>query len=245
VLVQGLGFDRAGWVPVVRGLAARFRLIMIDNRGSGRSDGSTDSLTVRHMAGDVVAVLRAARVAKAHVLGISLGGMIAQEVAITYPGVVDRLVLVATTPGWPYAFPMPARSVRLLAANRHLPREVALRRNVENALSPATVAQRPELVDRIVAHEQRRPTAPDAWAAQAAAGARFAGGLRQASIRVPTLVLHGDADVVVDPRNARLLAQRVPRSRLVRFPGLGHLLLWEDPAAFVAQVSAFLLDRGK
>jgi pimeloyl-ACP methyl ester carboxylesterase len=241
VLVQGLGFDRSGWKPVLRSLARRFRLVLVDNRGSGRSDLPTDSLTVRDMARDVVAVMDAAGLARAHVLGVSLGGMVVQELAIDNPDRVDRLVLCCTTPGWPFAYPMPAPSARLMAAGRGLSQDVALRRHVENALSPQTVVNRPGLVKRIIAHERARPYDRGAWAAQAAAGARYSGRLRQALIRAPTLILHGDADVVVDPRNAKLLAERIPDSHLVMLPDLGHLFFWEDPGAFVREVTAFLL----
>jgi pimeloyl-ACP methyl ester carboxylesterase len=241
VLVQGLGFDRSGWRPVVGRLGRRFRLVLIDNRGSGRSDPPDDSLTVRDMARDVISVMDAAGIETAHVLGVSLGGMVAQEVAIGYPARVDHLVLCCTTPGWPFAYTMPGPSARLMAQTRNLPPEVALRRHVENALSPHTVANRPRLVDRLVAHERANPHDPGSWSAQAAAGARYSGQLRQAGIRASTLILHGEADGVVDPRNARLLAERIPHARLVLLPGLGHLFFWEDPAAFAREVTSFLL----
>jgi pimeloyl-ACP methyl ester carboxylesterase len=241
VLVQGLGFDRSGWRPVVGRLGRRFRLVLIDNRGSGRSDPPDDSLTVRDMARDVISVMDAAGIETAHVLGVSLGGMVAQEVAIGYPARVDHLVLCCTTPGWPFAYPMPGPSARLMAQARQLPPEVALRRHVENALSPHTVTNRPRLVDRLVAHERANPHDPGSWSAQAAAGARYSGQLRQAGIRARTLILHGEADGVVDPRNARLLAERIPHARLVLLPGLGHLFFWEDPAAFAREVTSFLL----
>jgi pimeloyl-ACP methyl ester carboxylesterase len=226
---------------VLRGLARRFRVVLVDNRGSGRSDPPTDSLTVRDMARDVVSVMDAAGIATAHVLGVSLGGMVVQELAIGHPGRVDRLVLCCTTPGWPFAYPMPGPSTRLLALTGSLPPDVALRRHVENALSPETVANRPRLVDRLVAHERAHPYDHAAWSAQAAAGARYSGRLRQSRIRARTLILHGDADAVVDPRNAKLLAERIPGSHLVVLPNLGHLFFWEDPDAFVREVTGFLL----
>ena len=242
VLIQGLGFDRSGWAPVVRGLGRHFRLVLIDNRGSGRSDPPTDSFTVKDMARDVVSVLDAVGAAAAHVLGVSLGGMVAQEVAIEYPDRVSRLVLAATTPGWPFAYPMPPATVALLAATRQLPADAALRRNVENALSAETVRQRPELVEHIVNHQGAHLPDPEAWHAQLNAGARYAGNLRQGRVRARTLVLHGDADTVVDPRNAELLAARIPDAQLVVFPRLGHLLFWEDPRGFVDTVTEFLLS---
>jgi 3-oxoadipate enol-lactonase len=242
VLVQGLGFDRSGWDPVLPGLARHLDLVLVDNRGSGRSGTAARGVTVAELAQDVVAVLDAARIPRAHLAGASLGGMVAQEVAIEHGDRVDRLVLACTTPGWPYAYPMPAPSAQLMAAGRNLPREVALRRHVRNALSADTVERRPELVDRLVRHQQARPSDPDAWAALASAGARYSGQLRQKSIRARTLVVYGDADTVVDPRNSALLADRIPDARLVAFPGLGHLFFWEDPDAFVRTAVRFLTE---
>jgi 3-oxoadipate enol-lactonase len=242
MLIQGLGFDRSGWDPVTRELQRRFRLLLVDNRGSGRSDVPADSYTVTDMARDVAHVLAAARVRRAHVLGTSLGGMVAQELAVEYPERVDRLVLACTTPGWPYAYAMPASSVRLMAATRHLPREIALRRHVVNALSARTVQTRPELVERLVEHQLSGPSDPAAWASMAAAGARYSGRLRQTAIQAPTLVLHGSADTVVDPRNSTLLAARIPDARLVILPDQGHLFFWEDPDGFVDVVTSFLQE---
>ena len=241
LLIQGLGFDRAGWGPAIGTLQRRFRLVLVDNRGSGRSAASR-SFSVADMAGDALAVLDDAGIGAAHVLGASLGGMIAQELAVRHPGRVGRLILACTTPGWPFAYPMPLPSVRLIGASRRLAPDEALRRHVENALATATVADRPELVQQIIDCQRSRPERdPGAWQAQAAAGGRYAGSLRQRRIRARTLIMHGTADRVVDPRNARLLAARIQHADLVTFPGLGHLFFWEDPDAFAAAVCSFLL----
>jgi pimeloyl-ACP methyl ester carboxylesterase len=241
VLIQGMGLDRRGWEPVLRKLCRRFRLVLVDNRGTGHSDRPGGAFSVADMAGDVLAVLDAAGIARAHVLGMSLGGMVAQEVAITHPDRVDRLVLAGTTPGWPLAYPMPAASVRLIASAARLPAEAARRRHTENALSAHTVRHRPEVVNRLIERQGSERADRGAVSAQAVAGARYAGRLRQVRIRARTLVLHGGADTVVDPRNAQLLAGRIPDARLVIFPGLGHLLFWEDPDGFAAAVTSFLL----
>jgi 3-oxoadipate enol-lactonase len=242
LLIQGLGFDRAGWGPAAGLLRRRFRLVLVDNRGSGRSTMG-GSFSVADMAEDALAVLDDAGIGVAHVLGASLGGMIAQELAMRHPDRVGRLILACTTPGWPFAYPMPLPSVRLIAASRYLAPDEALRRYIANALSASTVADRPELIQRIVDCQPPLPARDaDAWQAQAAAGGRYAGSFRQRRIRARTLILHGTADRVVDPRNARLLASRVENSELVTFPGLGHLFFWEDPGAFAAAVTAFLRD---
>jgi pimeloyl-ACP methyl ester carboxylesterase len=243
VLVQGLGFDRAGWEPILAPLQRHFRLVLVDNRGSGDSDPSLERFQVTQMATDVVAVLDHAGIAKAHVLGISLGGMIAQELAAEHPGRVDALVLAATTPGFPGGYPIPGPSMALFVASPFLSPEAKRRRHVMNALSAETVRDRPALVEQLVSHVAARPTSPHGASAQAIAGAGYVSQHGQQAIRARTLVLHGDADTVVDPRNARILAGRIPDAELLLFPGLGHLLFWEDPDAFAEAVVSFLLHR--
>jgi 3-oxoadipate enol-lactonase len=244
VLIQGMGLDRFGWEPVLRKLHRHFRLVLVDNRASGLSDRPAGVFAVADMAADIVAVLDSAGIRTAHVMGASLGGMVAQELAVDHPERVDGLVLACTTPGWPFAYPLPQASVRLIAATAGLTAGLALRRHAENALSARTLQHRPELLGRLVELQQgSRPADPAALRAQATAGALYAGRRRQTRIRARTLVLQGGADTVVDPRNGKLLADRIPGARLVIFPELGHLLFWEDPDGFADTVTSFLLGR--
>lgn len=237
VLIHGLGYARWGWEPVADRLAERFEVILFDNRGIGASDAPPGPYSCGEMAADVLAVLDEADVERAHVVGTSLGGMVAQELVLAAPARVNRLVLVCTTPGGPNAAPMPAPTVELIAAAPSLEPLVALRRFVENALAPNPPE---ELVDRILAHRLATAQPPTAWAAQAAAGASFDAWERGPEIDVPTLVLHGTSDVVVDPANAALLVERIVGARLELFEGCGHLLFWEEPARFVEVVGEFL-----
>ncbi|MGE5690160.1 MAG: alpha/beta fold hydrolase [Pseudomonadota bacterium] len=237
LLIHGLGYARWGWEPVADRLAERFRVLLFDNRGIGGSDVPPGPYTAGAMAGDAAQVLDEAGVECAHVVGTSLGGMVAQELALARPDRIDRLVLACTTPGGDGAFPLPQRTLELIAEAPSLAPEVALRRFVENALADDAPA---ELVDRIYAHRLEHPPDPAGWAAQAAAGASFDAWDRVGGIAAPTLVLHGTADGVVDPRNAALLAERIPEARVRLFEGRGHLFFWEDPDGFVAVVEEFL-----
>ena len=241
LLIHGLGYARWGWEPVLPELAEQFDVILFDNRGIGESDAPPGPYTVAEMAADAVQVLDEAGVARAHVVGTSLGGMIAQELALAYPERVDRLVLACTTPGGQKAHPMPQVTVALMAEAATLEPAVALRRFVENALAPATVEAHPEIVEQIMAHRLATAQQPAAWAAQASAGATFDAYDRLGGLAAPTLVQHGDEDVVVDPRNADLLVELLPDARLERVPG-GHLFFWEAPEQFVSSVAAFLED---
>jgi len=242
VLIHGLGYARWGWEPVVGGLAERFELILFDNRGIGASDIPPGPYTTAEMAEDVVGVMDEAGLERAHVLGTSLGGMVAQELALSHPERIERLVLACTTPGGAGAFPLPEGTLRLIAEAPSLEPAVALRRFVENALAPTTVAKRPELVERILAHRLAAPPDPAGWAAQAAAGTTFDRFADVGRIDAPTLVQHGADDRVVDVRNADLLADRIQDARVELFEGAGHLYFWEQPGRFVASVTAFLAE---
>lgn len=237
LLVHGLGYARWGWEPLLPLLADRHRVISFDNRGIGGSSVPPGPYSAAEMAGDARAVLDAAAVERAHVIGTSLGGMIAQELALAAPDRVDRLVLICTTPGATGGYPMPAATVRLLTDAATLPPEVAVRRFVENALGPKAD---PAVVERILAHRLAAPQDPAGWAAQAAAGTAYNGGGRAASITAPTLLIAGTADRVVDHRNSVVLADLIPGSVLRLIPGSGHLVFWEHPRTVADLISEHL-----
>ena len=231
LLIHGLGYARWGWEPVVEPLSRAFDVLLFDNRGIGGSDAPPGPYTTAEMAGDALQVLEEAGVERAHVVGTSLGGMVAQELALSAPARVNRLVLVCTHPGGARAFPMPKQTVRLMEAR------ATLREYVENSLEPDP---RPELVERILEHRVATAQPYEPWAAQAAAGAAFDAAERLADLAAPTLILHGDGDVVVDPRNAGLLAELVPEASVKMYPGCGHLLMWQEPERFARDLEEFL-----
>ena len=240
LLIHGLGYDRFGWGPVPDLLADEFQVVRFDNRGVGESDAPPGPYTATAMAADALAVLDAAGLERAHVVGTSLGGMVAQELVLAHPGRVTKLVLACTTPGGARAYPIPERTLAIFAAFATLPVEEALRRFVENALADETVRTRPELVEEIYAYRLAHRPHPEAWQSQAAASMGFDAFDRLAQIEVPALVLTGTADNVVDHRNSDLIAEAIPEARLERFEGLGHLFFWEDPERFTRVVKEFL-----
>jgi 3-oxoadipate enol-lactonase len=235
LLVHGLGYTRQGWGPQRALLARRYRVLSYDNRGIGESEVAPGPYTVAQLADDATQVLDAAGVDRAHVVGASLGGMVAQLLAAERPGRVEKLVLAGTTPGGASAFPLPEKTLALIAEASSLPPEVALRLFVENALAAGS-----PLVDEIFAYRQQHPPDPAGWAAQAAAGAAWDADGRLARISAPTLVVAGTEDAVVDPRNAQLLADAIPGARLELIEGAGHLPFWERAEEFASLVEGFL-----
>jgi 3-oxoadipate enol-lactonase len=235
LLIQGLGYGRWSWAPVVPALAERYRVLWFDNRGIGDSDKPEGPYTARLMADDALQVLDEADIERAHVLGASLGGMIAQELAAAAPERVDKLVLCCTTPGGAATVPMPEVTVRLFAEAQTLAPEIALRRFVENALAADASA---ELIQELYELRVANPPDPAGWQAQAAAGRTFEGIAGE--LGAPTLIVTGTDDNVVDPQNSDVLAERIPGAEVQRIDRAGHLFFWEQPAAFVRIVTEFL-----
>ena len=242
ILIQGLGIGRWGWEPVADRLARRFQVITIDNRGIGASDTPPGHHSTRMMADDVLAVLDHAGIQQASLVGTSLGGMIAQELALAHPERVDKLVLVATIPGGPRSRPMPLPTTYLFAWAPFMTSKAKLHQFVHATLGPKTLRRRPKVARRLAARKLTHPQSQHAWRAQAEAGMLFNPLGRQRRITQPTLVVQGTADQVVAPDNAEVLAGLLRDARLQRFDGAGHLLYWEQPKRFVRIVTDFLTD---
>lgn len=240
VLVHGLAYDRYGWGRLPDLLAERFRVVLIDNRGVGESDVPPGPYSVPEMAADVVGVLDELGVERTNLFGVSLGGYIAQELALTRPERVEKLVLCSTAPGGPKSVPMPAATQEAFARYPAMEREAGLRMFVENSLGARGVRDLPELAEEIFQYRLGHAPTVEAWMAQATAGATFDAYDRIAAIEVPTLVVHGGADVVVDPGNAALLGELIPHARVELVPDRGHLMIWEDSERVAELVLEFL-----
>jgi pimeloyl-ACP methyl ester carboxylesterase len=240
VLVHGLAYDRAGWGRLPELLAERFRVVLLDNRGVGESDAPAGPYAVAQMADDVIAVLDDAGLARTYLLGVSLGGYVAQELALAHPERVEKLILVSTAPGGLKAHPMPQSTQDVFARYPTMEREAGLRMFVENSLGERGVRELPDLVEEILRYRLGHAPTVDAWLAQAAAGAAFDAFDRLGAIGAPTLVLAGGADIVVDPRNAALLGELIPGARVEIVPDRGHLLVWEDSDRVAELVTEFL-----
>jgi pimeloyl-ACP methyl ester carboxylesterase len=201
VLVHGLGYDRRGWGPLVELLAQRWRVVLVDSRGIGDSDVPRGPYTVSQMAADVAAVIAEVSPAPVHVLGTSLGGMVALELAISRPELIDRLVLLSTTPGGPDSYRPRQETIDLLLRAKRMPREEVIRGFVDLAIGTRLDGRRGEVVEAVTAHRLARVQTAAPWRAQVAAATLFRCWERLPRIVAPTLVLHGEADRIVDPRN--------------------------------------------
>jgi 3-oxoadipate enol-lactonase len=245
LLIQGLGYAVWAWRFQVPAFAEHWRTVAFDNRGTGRSFKPRGPYTIELLADDAAAVLDGLEIERAHVLGLSMGGYIAQTLALRRPELVRSLVLCGTGPGRPTHEPIPSKTLDLWLANAHLPPEEYARATMHLSFAPGWADANPDLYDELLAARLEFPTPPECWGAQYEACVRFVeAGAPVEKIGVPTLVVHGDADNVVPVSNGRALARRIPQAELVELPGHGHLALMEDPDHFNAAVIRFLERAG-
>jgi pimeloyl-ACP methyl ester carboxylesterase len=234
---MGLGMSVTGWwrtVPVLT--SAGLRVITFDNRGVGRSGRPPGPYTTAMLADDAVAVLDAASLERAHVYGISLGGMIAQEIALRYPGRVARLVLGATTPGGQAAIAADDTTLAFFNRRGQMPAPEAVWASVPYNYSAETRGEHGERIAQDIGQRLRYPIEPEFYAAQLAAAIAQD---RLAEIHAPTLVVHGLQDVMVPPANGRLLARLIPGARLLELSRAAHLYPTDEPRAD-HEIAAFL-----
>jgi pimeloyl-ACP methyl ester carboxylesterase len=231
LLVMGLGMNATGWWRTVPVLAEHFRVLSFDNRGVGRSSRPPGPYTTAQMADDAVAVLDAAGEASAHVYGISLGGMIAQEIALRHPDRVRTLVLGATTPGGSRAVAADSETLAFFQRRAGMPAEEAVWASVPYNYAERTWRDQGQRVAEDIVQRLRYPIEPEPYRAQLAAALDHDALDRLASVGAPTLVVHGEEDRMVSPANARLLADAIPGADLETWPGAGHLYPTDEPAA--------------
>lgn len=235
VLLHGLGGDVGFWAAEIEDLAAEFRVIAIDARGSGLSSSAQDGLTIADLADDVAAVMDDASVTDAAVIGFSLGGLVAQELALRHPKRVRSLVLAST-----YAC-MNQQARLFLDAVADVYGKGASARQMFELIAPwlfsTEFVEDPAHADFFdlpdgAAEDQTR----EDWLRLYAAQQAFDGRELLSAITAPTLVIHGALDHLVSSTDATLLVDRIPDSTLHTVSGAGHLLNVEAPAEFLDAV---------
>ena len=239
LLISGLGYSNWCWQELQSALAPAHRVVSFDNRGTGRSDKPAGPYSIGMLADDAARLLDALRVPAAHVVGHSMGGYIAQQLALAHPDKVKTLCLVATAAGGPGMVPMPEATLRLWNEVAGLSPQESARRAMPTSFAPGWTERNPQRFEQLLAARLRHPTPPACWAAQyAACVAHVQHGLDVTAITAPALVMHGSEDRVVPHGNGELLAQRLPRAQLVTLQGRGHLLPLEEPERFAQLVAA-------
>jgi 3-oxoadipate enol-lactonase len=249
LLVSGQGMTVAGWWRTAEVLSHSFRVLSYDHRDMGRSSRTPWPYLITQMAGDAMAVLDAAGVDRAHVYGISLGGMVAQEIALRHPRRVEALVLGATTTGGPGAILPEAQPLTFFVRVGSMAPEEAEWAAVPYNYGLRTRREHGQRIADDIARRLEHQTDMLAYLHQVAAAASHNTVGRLRSIAAPTLVVHGESDMVIPSANGRRLAQAIPGAELKLWPGAGHLYTTDEPEAdrhierFLVRHSAALAQR--
>lgn len=241
LMIMGLGSNAYGWKRSLPWMSAGHRAIVFDNRGVGRSDVPAGAYTIEQMAADAAAVLDACGHDTAHVMGMSLGGMIAQRLAVDHAERVRSLALLCTTPGGPNAVQASDEVLRGLMEGGADPATV-YRRNAWFLYGADTRTNHPQRIEEDLVERSRIPTTPTGYFGQIQAAARHDVWDALPRVAVPALVVHGDADLLVPTENGRLIASRIPGAELASIPGAGHMLQSDAGDAVRESVLRFL-DR--
>ncbi|HYT90241.1 MAG TPA: alpha/beta hydrolase [Gemmataceae bacterium] len=244
VFLNGLSGDHLYWTGQLRAFGKRYRCLALDNRDAGQTLSPAQPYTTSDLAGDVAAVLERLQLPPAHIVGLSMGGMIAQELALAAPARVKTLALVNTLGRADDWFRGTLRAFEMI------------RRRVEDsgaffdAILPWWVSWRFfEQSERVtwlrwLLRQNPHQQPLDGFLRQLEATSRHDALNRVAQIRCPVLVLAGEEDTVCPPRYGMQLKERLPQAQLVVVPGVGHAMPFEDPARFTALLAGFLADHG-
>lgn len=244
VLIAGIGYTAWMWHKVIPGLAEHYQVIAFDNRGVGKSDKPEGPYTAEMLARDTVELMDALQIPSTHIFGHSMGGFIAQALALEYPERVDKLILSGTNYGGPRHIPITPEAMAILTDASLAPEE-RVKRGIVVSCAPEFPERQPEMMKEWVEYRVDHPIHPQAYQAQLAIGlgliseeASFEKKLK--NIQSPTLILFGEHDKVVPPGNAELLAKEIPDSTVEILPDAGHFFLIERPQATIDVIISFL-----
>ncbi len=241
LLINGWGSDSTEWLFQLPAFAKRFLAIVFDNRGAGRSETPPGPYSTAQMADDAAALLTHLGAARAHVLGVSLGGMVAQEVALRHPDQVRKLVLACTAPGGEGSVRPAPEVLKMFIRSPGGDSEEEIRRVLPFLYSERYLRDHPEEIEEFVRRRLADPISVEGHAAQLAAAVSHSAWDRLAAIGAPTLVIAGDGEMVVPTENSRRIAERIPGAKLVILPGAPHRLFAENAEDFNRVVISFLL----
>ncbi len=226
LLIAGIGYGTWLWGKQIPELSKYFSVIAFDNRGVGRSDKPDSEYTVPLLASDAYELLRALGVKRASVLGVSLGGFIAQQLALDHPEIIHKLVLCSTSFGGPNMILPKGEVLQFMAFGAG---KETFQKGLELVFPPEFLKKNPQEIAQLTAPMRRNPQPRYAYLRQFMAPLNFTSEPRLHELTMPVLVLAGEADQVVPVENSRLLAQKLPNAHLVTFPGAGHLFFVERP----------------
>lgn len=238
LLIQGLGYSLDASWRVLPGLSERRTVVVLDNRGSGRSDVPETSFTIADLAADAAAALDASGLGPAHVAGFSMGGLVAQELTLSRPDLVRTLTLGCTSPGGKEAVPLTSEVAEQFTDWGNLPPREAALRAARVCYAETTSAHR---INADINVRMRYPTDRKGYLAQLRAVGHYGGAAARLSrLKIPVLIAHGTDDLIVPVANAKVLKRYLPQAETSIFRGAGHILMTDSESRLTDTMLDFM-----
>ncbi len=243
LLLTGLASKRLAWYKQMKEFGQFYRTIALDHRDVGDSDQTPAPYGIIDQAEDAAMFLQALGIGKANIIGISMGGFISLELTLRHPEIIEKLVLVSTSAGGLTNVPSSPRLWLSFFRREKLEPGEAARRVYGRIMGPGYADAHPDVMSEIADIARYRPMSEAAYQRQLRACLRHNAANRLDQIHVPTLVIHGDKDLLVPTANGKRLARKIPGAKLLLYPGAGHLPIIEQSERFNRDVLNFLDGR--
>jgi len=240
VMIRGLGSNLDHWYPQMPVLKQHFRVLTFDNPGIARTKDVITPYSIREMAKNIAGLMDAAGIEKAHILGLSMGGMIAQELALNFPERIQRLILCVTHCGKSHSIPSSDSVNHLFTSLVKEGTDEAKAAAATIMFAPETLKSQPEIVTEYGKISMRHPASTDILIKQSQAIQEFDTWERLPEITASTLALGADKDVLIPQENLKILADRIPNAKLLLIKGGGHQVLIEQADACNSAITDFL-----
>jgi len=241
LMIMGFAGQANSWgEPIMNRLRERFTCIRFSNRGTGASDRPETPTTIRMMTDDTVALMDALYIKRAHVFGISMGGMIAQEIVLNYAERVNGLVLGCTTPGWSHGQMASPEVTAAMAPKPGLSREEMVRNFWTAICAPDFIENSADFLEEMIVTNLELATPMDTVMKQGVAIQAFDSFDRLSQIKAPTLIIHGDIDRLIPPANGDILAEGIAGAEKLTLNGAAHMFFWEQPEKAADAIIEFL-----
>jgi pimeloyl-ACP methyl ester carboxylesterase len=240
LLIMGLGGGSSLWWRQVAFFSPEYEVTVYDSRGVGCSDKPDIPYSMDMLVGDAAGLLESLGIASAQVYGVSMGGMVAQELALRHPKLVSSLILGSTTCGGSHAVMPPQETLQKLFSIMSLSPEEAVKVSTSVTFSAGFIERHPQKIREWLIKGAESLPSPMGFRRQAEAVAGFDTYDRLRQISAPTLILAGTEDQLIPAENSRILASRIPNAELVFFEGAGHGYLWEAEEEANRVVRGFL-----
>nr|MDO8132649.1 alpha/beta fold hydrolase [Candidatus Njordarchaeum guaymaensis] len=242
VMIMGLSGNMDSWDPrLIEGLSEKYSTVLFDNRGAGRTDAPKVDYSIKMFADDTARLMDNLKIQRAHVFGISMGGAIAQELTLSYPQKVEKLVLCSSNCGISKSVPASPKvmSVMMSCMSPAAKPEDMVSKMVSLAFTEEFIKSNSDIIKQRIERALTVPIAPDAFRRQLMAASVWDSYARLPMIKAPTLVMAGKKDILVPPENARILADRIPGAKLIYFEESGHLLPSHEPDRVLSTLLQF------